>query len=125
MLPNAAAPEVWLEAGYALLLLVGAVGLGLWSRRTHARLLRPPDVVVHPPGEEHYLRAPWPHSEMAHFYHGLALMLVLLAGCLVAVGLARHHASTDLLVLGPILLLVAAAGQWLLPEFLAVHRLLR
>jgi hypothetical protein len=116
------APATLLAAGYALLLLAGAVGLGLWSRAAHAR--HRPDASRETDNEGAPL-APWPHAEIAHFHHGLALMLVLLAGCIAVAGLARHHTGADLLVLGPVLLLVAAAGQWLLPAFLVAHRLLK
>ncbi|HZR97439.1 MAG TPA: hypothetical protein VFE37_01960 [Chloroflexota bacterium] len=115
------APATLLAAGYALLLLAGAVGLGLWSRAAHARhrAAAPREAEREAPP-----LAPWPHAEIAHFHHGLALMLVLLAGCIAVVGLARHHAGADWLVLGPVLLLAAGAAYWLLPAFLAVHRLL-
>lgn len=112
-----------LAAGYALLLLAGAIGLGLWSRAAHAR---------HQPGARSASQdagapplPPWPRAEIAHFHHGIALMLVLLAGCIALVGLARHHTGADLLVLGPVLLLAGVVGRWLLPAFLLVHRLLR
>ena len=117
------APATLLAAGYAVMLLAGALGLGLWSRAAHARHRLDAPREAADPGAPPL--APWPHAEIAHFHHGIALMLVLLAGCVAVVGLALHHTGADLLVLGPVLLLVAAAGHWLLPAFVVVHRLLR
>jgi hypothetical protein len=117
------APGTLLAAGYTVLLLAAAIGLGLWSRAAHARHRRGAPHQAH--DEEPLPLPPWPHAEIAHFHHGIALMLVLLGSCIAVVGLARHHTAADLLLLGPVLLLAGAVGRWLLPAFLVVHRLLK
>jgi hypothetical protein len=39
--------------------------------------------------------APWPHSEAARFHRGIVLVLVVLAGLLASVAIARHHQAAD------------------------------
>jgi hypothetical protein len=123
ILPSAVHPETLAEASYTLLLLVGAVGLALWA--APRRFQQSADPANDEGQEGKPLLAPWPQSEIAHFYQGIAVMLVLLAGCVTAVGLARHHAAADLLVLGPALVLAVGVGQWLLSAFLATNQLLQ
>jgi hypothetical protein len=112
-----------LVAGYALLLLAGAVGLEVWTRASQSghrsRAASETEDEQVPP------EASWPPTEITHFYHGIALLLVVLAGCLAVVGLARYHAEAQVLLLAPVLILVAMTAYWLLPAFLAVNRLLR
>jgi hypothetical protein len=57
---------------------------------------------------------PWPHSEAGRFHRGVCLVLVGLAGLIVAVAAVRRHHDADLA-----LLLVTA-----LPLVLAIRRLL-
>ncbi len=38
---------------------------------------------------------PWPHSEAGRFHRMIAVMLVLLAGLVAAVALARNHAAAE------------------------------
>ena len=62
---------------------------------------------------------PWPRSEIAHFHRGISLLLLGLAGLVARMGLLRHHADDDLIVLGISLLATAATIQRLLPGFVA------
>lgn len=110
---------------YALLLLGVALGLGRrtagWRRHTPYRHARADETQQ----EAADALPPWPHSEIAHFYRGIALLLVLLAGCITAVGLARHHEGADVVVLAPVLVLALLVGQRLLAAFLALSRRLQ
>jgi Transposase DDE domain len=62
----------------------------------------------------------WPHSEAGRFHRAIALMLVLLAGLIVLVELARNHAANDAAVLLALLVPVGLSGRWLLRD-LRVH----
>lgn len=57
----------------------------------------------------------WPRSEVAHFYRGVSLMLVVLAVFIASVGLVRHHEQTDVVVLGVALGVVLLVGRRLWP----------
>jgi hypothetical protein len=107
-------PEVLLASGYALLLLAMAVGLGQWA--SHAKVHRGQrvDLASATRREGEQPLAAWPHTEIAHFHHGLALLLVLVAGAVTVIGLARHHEGTELLLLGLALGLTALVAAWLL-----------
>lgn len=48
----------------------------------------------------------WPHSEVAAFHRGLSQVLIILAGLIAAVALARHHTESEVAVLVPTLLVV-------------------
>jgi hypothetical protein len=56
---------------------------------------------------------PWPHSEAGRFHRVLAVLLVICAGCVLVVELARHHAPPEVVLGGGSLVLVAVAGWWL------------
>jgi DDE family transposase len=64
-------------------------------------------------------QATWPHSEVARFHRGLSLLLVLVAGFLIAIVGARHTTATELALLaGPVaLVLVTTRRLW--PAFRA------
>ena len=62
-------------------------------------------------------RAAWPHSEVARFHRGLSLLLLLMAGSVLAVVGARHFSDVELGVLGGPVVLVLAAARWLWPAF--------
>ena len=62
---------------------------------------------------------PWPHSEAGRFHRGLSLMLVALAGVVLAVGMARNHAAADLAALAALLVAAAMVARWLLRDFAA------
>ena len=115
-------PEALLESGYALLLLVMAVGLGQWARYAKGHCGHHVDRTRETRRERERLLTPWPHAEIAHFHHGLALLLVLVAGAFTVIGLVRHHEGPELLLLGLALVLTALVGQWLLATFLATQR---
>ena len=52
-------------------------------------------------------QAVWPDTEVARFHRGLSLLLLLLAGCLIAVVAVRHPAQQELGVLsGPCILVL-------------------
>ena len=61
----------------------------------------------------------WPHSEAGRFHRGISLMLVALALLVLAVGLARNHASADLALLAACFGLCLLVGRWLLRDFRA------
>ena len=59
---------------------------------------------------------PWPHSEAGRFHRVIALCMVVLAGLIVLVELARHHASVESLLLAGLLALTGWATAWLLRD---------
>lgn len=154
-------PETVLAAGYAVFLLLAAVGLDRLARHAHHRAdrYRTAGFRYHPqhdawvcPQEEwlwpaeydrhrrlvryrarasvcnacpvkdscttsphgrEVIRAvdPWPHSEAGRFHRGLALMLVGLAGLILAVETIRHHTPVDLAGLAGPAVLAGALGR--------------
>src|SRR5829696_2453665 len=62
---------------------------------------------------------PWPHSEAGRFHRGLSLMLVALAGLVLAVGMVRHHAVAEVAVLAGLAVAAAIIGRWMLRDFAA------
>jgi hypothetical protein len=54
---------------------------------------------------------PWLASEIGRFHTGLSLVLVGLAAVLVTIALIRQHAEADVLVLGPMLLVVGLEAR--------------
>ena len=56
---------------------------------------------------------PWPHSEAGRFHRVLSLVLVALAALVLSVEAGRHHASSDVLVLGALLVVTAVTARWL------------
>ncbi|HLI26932.1 MAG TPA: hypothetical protein VKZ60_07675 [Chloroflexota bacterium] len=99
-------------AGYALVLLAGAYGLGRWGERCRTRFweasaqqeARRPDARC---------PVPWPHCEAAQFYWGMALLLAVSAVAVTAVVLIRRREPLDLLVTGLVLLLAGRTALWL------------
>lgn len=61
----------------------------------------------------------WPHSEAGRFHRTIALMLVLLAGLILLVELARNHAASDALALAALLVPVCVGARWLLHDLRA------
>lgn len=59
----------------------------------------------------------WPHSEAGRFHRGLALVLVALAGLVIAVGAGLDHGPADLAALGVALALTVGVGTFLLVDF--------
>jgi len=59
---------------------------------------------------------PWPHSEAGRFHRVVAVTLVVLAGLVLAVGMARSRAAADLAVLGALLALCALAVRLLVRD---------
>jgi hypothetical protein len=57
----------------------------------------------------------WPRLEAGRFHRGLAVTLVVLAGMIAAVALARHHGAAEVAVLASLLVLAAALGRHLAP----------
>ena len=62
---------------------------------------------------------PWPHSEAGRFHRGLSLMLVALAGLVLAVGMVRNHHAADLALLVGLLVGAAVLARSLLRDFIA------
>jgi len=119
MLMGPVHPEALLASGYALLLLAMAVGLGQWASHANVDRGRRVDLTSATRREGERPLAAWPHMEIAHFHHGLALLLVLVAGAVTVIGLVRHHEGMELLLLGLALGLTTLVAAWLLPTFLA------
>jgi hypothetical protein len=59
---------------------------------------------------------PWPHSEAGRFHRALALLLVFLAGGILAVEAIRHHEPAELALLAGLLAAVGASAAWLLRD---------
>jgi hypothetical protein len=59
---------------------------------------------------------PWPHSEAGRFHRTLALMLVVLAALVLAVGLARNHGAAEVAALGGLLALCGIAARALMRD---------
>ena len=62
---------------------------------------------------------PWPHSEAGRFHRGISLAVTLVAGLILAAEILRHHAPSDLAVLGVTLVVVALAAWRLHSAFRA------
>jgi hypothetical protein len=60
---------------------------------------------------------PWPHSEAGRFHRGLCLVLVALAGLIVALETVRHHEPRELIVLAVVLACVFLTAGRLVPAF--------
>jgi hypothetical protein len=52
---------------------------------------------------------PWPHSEAGRFHRGISLAVTLVAGLILAAEILRHHAPSEVAVLGVTLVVVALA----------------
>lgn len=70
-------------------------------------------------GRELIYQETWPHSEIARFHRGVALMLLLLAAFIAVVVLLQFHSDSDLLLLGGALIVVLIIGQKRLSAFLS------
>lgn len=67
--------------------------------------------------------APWLGSEIGRFHRGLSLALMLLAGLVAGVGLARHlHAGIEVWLLGTVLAVVAGCGVRLVRDLVGASR---
>lgn len=54
---------------------------------------------------------PWPHSEVGHFYRGISLTLIAIAGLLLLIDVILHgHSRSELLLYGGDFLLLAVMG---------------
>lgn len=129
--------EVWLAAGYAVLLILTALGLerlGRWSAGANypwsdTAWTCPTGEHVWPQTAEYTCRplhldrgealsAPatgqpadtWPHIEVVRFHDVLALVLILLAGVIAGLSFVLRPATSDLVVLGPVLAFTGFAG---------------
>jgi hypothetical protein len=60
---------------------------------------------------------PWPHSEAGRFHRGISLVVVLIAGLILAAESLRHHAPPELAVLAVALVVVALTLQQLYSAF--------
>ena len=59
----------------------------------------------------------WPHSEAGRFHRGIAIVMVVLAALVLAVGAALHHDAGDLAVIGAAVTVTAVAVLYLLADF--------
>ncbi len=59
----------------------------------------------------------WPHSEAGRFHRGIAVAIVGFGMLVICAGVALHHDTADLAVLGAALLLSTLAGLYLLSDF--------
>lgn len=59
---------------------------------------------------------PWPHSEAGRFHRVISVVMVLLAMCLVVVGLVRNHTTLDIAVLGVLFVCFGFALRWLIQD---------
>lgn len=92
-------PEAAFLAGYAAALLAMAAGLESLGRRSTSpwasRMLAASQTTERGPADG---EADWPHSEVPLFHLGLSGVVLAAALLLTAVGMARHHDPTELLV---------------------------
>ena len=100
-------PEAAFLAGYAAALLAIAAGLESLGRRSTSpwasRMLAAARTADCRPADG---EADWPHSEVPLFHLGLSGVVLAAALVLTAVGMARHHDPTGLLVQIAVLVLV-------------------
>jgi len=61
----------------------------------------------------------WLESELARFHRGISLSMLILAGLLLIVEMIRHQGTTELLVLGPLLLAITLLGTKFFSAFFA------
>lgn len=92
--------EAWLASGYALFLCGVSMALRRWG----------------PHG-----RTTWPHSEASRFQHGLALVLPVLAGVLLAAAALRSRGDGAWLLLGAAALPVLFTGARGVSAFLRLR----
>lgn len=95
-------------AGYALVLLASAYGLGRWGERARARCGDAPGI-------------PWPHCDTARFYWSMALLLVVLAVVVTAGVLGRRREPLDVAVIVVVVALAGRAALWLVAALRAVQ----
>ena len=112
-------PEAAFVAGYALVLVVVAAGLGSLGRRsTHpwaSRML----AAGRPPAERSIdAAADWPHSEVPVFHLGVSGVVLAAAALLTAVSVVRHHDPIELVAQLALLLVIAAR----IVRLISVHR---
>ena len=62
---------------------------------------------------------PWPHSEAGRFHRAIAVMLVVLAGLVAAVAMARNHGAAELGLLAGLLATCALVTRLLLRDLRA------
>jgi hypothetical protein len=113
--------EVVLMAGYAVFLLACATGLSLLARRTSqpSDRYRTVGLAYHPDCDREVLPRgdSWPHAEAQRFHQGIALVLVALAGFVLAVEAFRHHQPAELVLLGMAAALTGTVGWRLAGHF--------
>ena len=112
-------PEAAFLAGYALVLILVAAGLGSLGRRpTHpwaSRML----AASKPPAERPVNGDDdWPHSEVPVFHLGLSGVALAAAALLTAANVGRHHGPIELLAQLALLLLIAARTR----RLISIHR---
>ena len=62
---------------------------------------------------------PWPHSEAGRFHRVIALMLVVLAACVVLLEMVRHHRPAEAAALVTLLGVCVLAGRFLVHDLRA------
>jgi hypothetical protein len=62
---------------------------------------------------------PWPHSEAGRFHRGIAVMLVVLALFVLAVGGARNHDPAEAALLLGLMAVALLIGRWLVRDLRA------
>jgi hypothetical protein len=127
--------EVWLGSGYVVLLVLSALGFEWLARRTQrireaspVSGLLPHNHSSNSKGTEPddgretiRFQAAWPHAEVARFHRGLSLLVLLVAGLVIAVVGVRHPTSLELGILGGLMVIVLTAGRYLWPAFRATR----
>ncbi len=81
-----------------------------WPDVCNACRLRP-DCTDSPHGRElEHRQESWLESEIGRFHRGLSVALLLLAGVILLIAMARHDDPADLVLLGSVLATVGALG---------------
>ena len=120
--------EVWLGSGYVVLLVLSALGFEWLARRTQG--VRQASPVSEFPGDETEpndgrktirLPAAWPHAEVAQFHRGVSVLVLLVAGLVIAMVGVRHPTSLELSILGGPIVLVLMTARFLWPVFRATR----
>lgn len=110
-------------AGYALALVLVAVGLESLGRRATDPWASRTLAACTPPDErQRDDEADWPHSEVPAFHLGLSAVAVAAAFVITTVSIVRHSGPIELVTHGGLLVIIAARVRHLIARHRALAR---